>query len=204
MPQNKPSYQDLEKLIIELKSENELLQKNDRFSMLLKGSDNMITVHKPCGKYIYFNGPKHYDISYKEIVGKYPKDLFSKDIADTLMNSFKKVHTTGHSETREVLLEWEGEKKWFSEYIYPLKDEEGRRGFRKIEAAPDHYPYGNFCVAPGHQIGFNDLKAIEINGYINAIMGKGPELFPFRKGARIQHLVEAIQYSSKNAGWLSV
>ena len=89
-------------------------------------------------------------------------------------------------------------------YFYSLKDEEGRRGFRKIEAAPDHYPYGNFCVAPGHQIGFNDLKAIEINGYINAIMGKGPELFPFRKGARIQHLVEAIQYSSKNARWLSV
>jgi predicted dehydrogenase len=89
-------------------------------------------------------------------------------------------------------------------HFYSLKDEEGRRGFRKIEAAPNHYPYGNFCVAPGHQIGFNDLKAIEIYGFINAIMGKGPELFPFRKGARIQHLVEAIQNSSKNVKWRSV
>jgi PAS domain S-box-containing protein len=126
MPKNKPSYQDLEKLIIDLKSANKKLQNKDRFNMLLQASDNMITVHKPCGKYIYYNGPKHYNISTKEIVGKYPKDLFSKNIADTLMNSFNKVRTTGKSETIEVLLDWLGEKKWFSEYIYPSLDEEGK------------------------------------------------------------------------------
>jgi PAS domain S-box-containing protein len=42
------------------------------------------------------------------------------------MNSFNKVRTTGKSETIEVLLDWLGEKKWFSEYIYPSKDEEGK------------------------------------------------------------------------------
>ena len=36
----------------------------------------------------------------------------------------------------------------------------GRQGFRCIEASPAHPPYGNFCVAPGHQPGFNDLNAI--------------------------------------------
>mgnify|MGYP003322341157 CR=1 FL=1 len=45
-------------------------------------------------------------------------------------------------------------------HFFSLNDPIGRHGFRKIEAAPDHHPYGNFCVAPGQQIGFNVLKAI--------------------------------------------
>ena len=62
-------------------------------------------------------------------------------------------------------------------HFYSNEDPAGRRGFRRIEAAPDHAPYGNFCVAPGHQIGFNDLKAIEIAGYIRAIGEQKPEPF---------------------------
>ncbi|NTV72758.1 MAG: (d)CMP kinase, partial [Holophaga sp.] len=61
-----------------------------------------------------------------------------------------------------------------------------RRGFRKIEAGPDHEPYGLFCVASGHQLGFNDLKAIEVARYVLAIAGKTPEPFNFRAGLRIQ------------------
>lgn len=71
-----------------------------------------------------------------------------------------------------------------------------RSGFKRILAGPDHPPYGNFCVAPGHQLGFNDLKAIEVAGFANAIAGKGPEPFGFSDGLRIQTLVEEIQASS--------
>ena len=38
---------------------------------------------------------------------------------------FKKVNKTGESVTIEVLLDWLGEKKWFSEYIYPFKNAKG-------------------------------------------------------------------------------
>ena len=79
----------------------------------------------------------------------------------------------------------------------------GRQGFRRIEAGPNHPPYGNFCVAPGHQIGFNDLKAIEVAGYVGAIAG-GAEPFNFRKGLRIQTLVETIQASSAAQAWRDV
>lgn len=89
-------------------------------------------------------------------------------------------------------------------HFYATNDAPGRRGFRRIEAAPDHAPYGNFCVAPGHQIGFNDLKAIEVAGYIRAIAGQGQEPFSFRKGLRIQHLVESIQRSSVSSSWVDV
>ena len=87
--------------------------------------------------------------------------------------------------------------------FYSTEDAPGRCGFRRIEAAPEHPPYGNFCVAPGHQIGFNDLKAIEVAGYVSAIAGSGREMFSFRKGLRIQHLVESIQKSARQKQWVS-
>ena len=88
--------------------------------------------------------------------------------------------------------------------FFSTEDPKGRQGFRRIEAGPDHAPYGLFCVAAGHQLGFNDLKAIEVAGYVNAIAGNGPEPFNFRKGLRIQGLVEAIQQSSRTEAWVEV
>lgn len=89
-------------------------------------------------------------------------------------------------------------------HFYSVDDPSGRRGFRRIEAAPEHPPYGNFCVAPGHQLGFNDLKAIEVAGYLRAIAGETPEPFNFRKGLRIQRLVETIQHSAAQGQWLPI
>lgn len=89
-------------------------------------------------------------------------------------------------------------------HFYSNADPLGRRGFRKIEASPDHEPYGRFCVAPGHQLGFNDLKAIEVAGYIRSIAGEIPEPFGFAAGLRIQQLVETIQRSSLARRWMDV
>jgi predicted dehydrogenase len=87
---------------------------------------------------------------------------------------------------------------------YSTDDLPGRRGFRRIEAGPDHPPYGKFCVAPGHQLGFNDLKAIEVAGFVRAIAGEIEEPFGFWAGLRIQTLVEAITRSSAEGRWLEV
>ncbi len=89
-------------------------------------------------------------------------------------------------------------------HYFDTTDAKGRQGFRRIEAGPDHAPYGLFCVAPGHQLGFNDLKAIEVAGYVNAIASKAPEPFNFRKGLRIQTLVETIQNSAREEKWMDV
>lgn len=87
-------------------------------------------------------------------------------------------------------------------HFFSMHDAAGRRGFRRIEAGPDHDPYGLFCVAPGHQLGFNDLKAIEVARFLAAIAGKRPEPFNFRAGQRVQMLVEAIQESSRSKAWV--
>ncbi|MBR7652629.1 Gfo/Idh/MocA family protein [Brucella oryzae] len=89
-------------------------------------------------------------------------------------------------------------------HFYSTQDAAGRRGFRRIEAAPDHAPYGRFCIASGHQLGFNDLKAIEIEGFLRAVAGEIPEPFGFTAGLRIQTLVETIKQSSKTGRWMKL
>lgn len=89
-------------------------------------------------------------------------------------------------------------------HFYSADDKAGMRGFRRIEASPDHAPYGKFCVAPGHQLGFNDLKAIEVAGFMAAIAGLTPEPFNFRAGLGIQRLVELVHRSSREERWLGV
>ena len=88
--------------------------------------------------------------------------------------------------------------------FFSKKDKQGFQGFRKIEAGPEHEPYGRFCVAPGHQLGFNDLKAIEISKFVQAIDGTESEPFNFERGQRIQLLVDAIRKSSEEKIWIKV
>jgi predicted dehydrogenase len=89
-------------------------------------------------------------------------------------------------------------------HFYSTEDRQGRQGFRRIESGPDHPPYGLFCVAAGHQLGFNDLKAIEVAGFLDAVAGRRPEPFNFRAGLRIQTLVETIHASSRSGAWQEV
>jgi predicted dehydrogenase len=86
-------------------------------------------------------------------------------------------------------------------HYFSTDDRRGRQGFRRIEASPNHPPYGLFCVAPGHQLGFNDLKAIEVAGFLDALAGRRLEPFNFRAGLRVQTLVETIQASSREGAW---
>ena len=87
--------------------------------------------------------------------------------------------------------------------LYFTDDRTGLRGFRTIVAGPEHDPYGAFCVAPGHQIGFNDLKAIEVRDFLTAVAG-GVKLGPdFAEGAAIQNLVELAYQSSREKRWIA-
>ena len=79
-----------------------------------------------------------------------------------------------------------------------------RAGFTRIEAGPQHEAYGGFCVAGGHQLGFNDLKTIEMAEFLGAI-GKGEKSGPdFREAYEIQKVVEAAIASSKARSWTTV
>ena len=77
-------------------------------------------------------------------------------------------------------------------------------GYVKIEAGPQHPPYGEFCIASGHQLGFNDLKTIEMGEFLRAI-GRGETATPdFREAYEIQKVVEAAVASSQMREWVKV
>ena len=88
--------------------------------------------------------------------------------------------------------------------LYLTGDPAGRRGFRTIFAGPEHEPYGAFCVAPGHQLGFNDLKTIEVRDFLLAIAGRQAGHADFREGLEVQRTVEAIYRSSARGRWTPV
>ncbi|HWA80248.1 MAG TPA: Gfo/Idh/MocA family oxidoreductase [Acetobacteraceae bacterium] len=80
----------------------------------------------------------------------------------------------------------------------------GTRGFTRIEAGPEHPPYGLFCPAAGHQLGFNELKTIEAADFLRAIAG-GPEAGPdFREGAEIQKVIDTALRSAQERRWLGI
>jgi predicted dehydrogenase len=92
----------------------------------------------------------------------------------------------------------------FNELLYFKPGIQGKHGFVRIETGPAHYPYGLFCVAPGHQLGFNDLKTIEVAHFLQAIAGgerKGPD---FREAWEIQKVIDTAVRSAKERAWLKV
>jgi predicted dehydrogenase len=88
--------------------------------------------------------------------------------------------------------------------LYQPAGNGSRSGFRTILAGPEHSPYGAFCPAPGHQLGFNDLKTIEVHDFLLAVAGEpvvGPD---FREGWEVQKVVDAILRSSHERRWVAV
>ena len=77
-----------------------------------------------------------------------------------------------------------------------------KSGFTRIESGPDHPPYGSFCPAPGHQLGFNDLKIIEVAELLDAHAAGGACSPDFREALEVQRTVEAITESSRLRSWV--
>jgi predicted dehydrogenase len=89
-------------------------------------------------------------------------------------------------------------------YLFTAGQKRGREGFKTILSGPDHPRYAAFCPAPGHHLGFNDLKTIEAAAILEALAG-GPCFQPdFREAARIQATVDAIVTSARERRWVVV
>lgn len=155
---------------------NKLNQIENRFNLYLDASEDMITIHSIKGEYLYYNGPSCYAISPEDIVGKMPDELFNKNISDTLISAFEKVLKTGKSETMEVLLDWLGEKKWFSEYIYPVKNESGKvielvkvcRDIHKRKIAEQEIENKNKVLTDNkRELNLQNEKLYELNSALN-------------------------------------
>jgi predicted dehydrogenase len=87
--------------------------------------------------------------------------------------------------------------------LFTFGDSRPLEGFRTILTSAEHPPYGAFCPAPGHQLGFNDLKVIEVKALLEGI-ARGRPLYPdFREAWRIACVVDAIQQSAAERRWVA-
>jgi predicted dehydrogenase len=88
--------------------------------------------------------------------------------------------------------------------LYTTGQSKGRSGFKTILASPDHANYREFVPAPGHQLGFNDIKTIEVKALVTAL-GGGPKFMPdFREAWEIQRVADAIVRSARERRWVEI
>ena len=75
-------------------------------------------------------------------------------------------------------------------------------GFTTIMAGPGHGDYGAFCPASGHQIGYNDLKTIEVKAAIDAVLGDSGNVKSFADALKVEQVADAIRTSHREARWV--
>jgi predicted dehydrogenase len=88
--------------------------------------------------------------------------------------------------------------------IYVAEGPEELQGFRQVLMGPAHPPYERFIVAPGHQMGFNDLKIVEAHELLNRIQGKPALTIDFDAGLAIERTIHALARSSREGRWIAM
>lgn len=88
--------------------------------------------------------------------------------------------------------------------LYQAGERKETEGFRTILTGPQHPPYDRFWPAPGHSLGFGDLKIIELAHLLEAI-AKGTPAYPaFEDGLQIERVIDAVARSAEIRGWVAV
>src|SRR5271165_3277390 len=78
------------------------------------------------------------------------------------------------------------------------------QGITTVLMGPAHPPYERFIVAPGHQMGFNDLKIIEAHELLNRIAGKPSLTIDFDQGLAIERTIHAVARSHAEGRWIVI
>ena len=88
--------------------------------------------------------------------------------------------------------------------LYVNEGEVAEQGVRTILTGPAHPPYGAFVPAPGHQLGFNDLKVIEAAELLRAI-ATGERCHPdFAEALGFERVIHAIARSGREGARVAV
>ncbi len=89
--------------------------------------------------------------------------------------------------------------------LYRPGERPGRDGFTTILAGPSLSDYAAFVPAPGHQLGFVDLKTIEIRDLLTGLSNSDPAPWPdFGEAYAVQRVVDAIVASDRQGIWVPV
>jgi predicted dehydrogenase len=88
--------------------------------------------------------------------------------------------------------------------LFTATGDEATRGFRTILCGPAHPPFAKFVPAPGHGLGFNDLKIIECRELLARIAGARAYLLDFEDGLAIERSFHAAARAAESRRWVMV
>lgn len=134
----------------------------------------------------------------------------NEDTASALVHFANGVHgTLAASRTawgRKSRLDWEvhgtrgmltfAQERMNELRLYVNEGPKATQGFRTILTGPEHAPYGAFCPAPGHQLGFNDLKIIELGAFLSAIRDDTTPYPDFAAALTFEQVIHAMDRSA--------
>ncbi|MEP2531927.1 Gfo/Idh/MocA family oxidoreductase [Shimia sp.] len=87
--------------------------------------------------------------------------------------------------------------------IYRAGEDNAGAGFRTVHINAEHPDYGAFIPAPGHGLGFNDLKTIEIRDFLMSISKQEQHGADLDDAVCISRICKGILRSSqKGGGWI--
>ena len=79
-----------------------------------------------------------------------------------------------------------------------------RDGFQRVLAGPALPGYAAFCPAPGHQLGYNELKTLEVHALIQAVCGQGNDGPDFEEAWQVERLAAAIRLAASEQRWVAL
>jgi len=88
--------------------------------------------------------------------------------------------------------------------LFTVDDRGTEQGFRTVLTGPQHAPYERFIPAPGHGLGFNELKIIECHELLKAVRGEDARVVDFARGLEIERAVHAMAKSHHEGRWVEV
>ena len=77
-------------------------------------------------------------------------------------------------------------------------------GYKTVLIGPWHAPFGNFCPAPGHHVGFNEMKIIEAGEFVRAILEDDKAFPDFDDGLVYEAAIQAVQDASEARAWIDI
>ena len=81
--------------------------------------------------------------------------------------------------------------------LYQAGGPAAEAGFKTVLTGSAHPPYGEFVPAPGHGLGFNDQKVIEVRHLLAGIAGDAPIHPDFAAALEIERVIHAIDESGR-------
>jgi predicted dehydrogenase len=80
----------------------------------------------------------------------------------------------------------------------------GQGGFQRLLAGPDLPGYAAFSPAPGHQLGYNELKTLEVHELVMALAGLGQDGTDFEQAWEVERLATAIRLAAHESRWVRI